>query len=107
MACPPRPPRLSIELVPEVDQRSRAEWVTTSVFSGRSRRPAHPHHRRSECCPLSDPGDHFGRGDHFEKLHPICTHMQGQAIQRLLTALTCEYSPIRQHRAPSTAAQKR
>ena len=34
---------------------------------------------------LSGVGEHFGRGDHFANLHPICSHLQGQAMQRLLT----------------------
>lgn len=81
--------------------------MTTSVFSGRSRRTACPHHRRSEPSALPGVGEHFGRGDHFANLHPICSHLQGQVIQQLLTAVTCAHSPTRGHRVLSTAAQNR
>jgi hypothetical protein len=81
--------------------------LTTSVFSGRSRRTARPHHRRSKPSALSRVGEHFGRADHFANLRPICSHLQGQAIQQLLTAVTCAYSPTRGHRVLSTAAQNR
>ncbi len=72
--------------------------LTTSEFSGRSRRTACPHHRRSEPSALPGVGEHFGRGDHFANLHPICSHLQGQVIQELLTAATCAHSPARGHR---------
>lgn len=52
-------------------------------------------------------GEHFGRGDHFANLHPICSQVQGPANQGLLTALTCAHSPARQHRELSTAVQNR
>ena len=72
------------------------------MFSGRSRRTACPHHRRSEPSALPGVGEHFGRGDHFANLHPICFHLQGQVIQQLLTAVTCAHSPTRGHRVLST-----
>ncbi len=81
--------------------------LTTSEFSGRSRRTACPHHRRSEPSALPGVGEHFGRGDHFANLHPICSHLQGQVIQQLLTAVTCAHSPARGHRVLSTGAQNR
>ncbi|MEW2144092.1 hypothetical protein AB0869_14895 [Micromonospora vinacea] len=56
---------------------------------------------------LSGIGEHFGRGDLFANLHPICSQLQGQANQRLLTVLTCAHSTARRHRALSTAAQNR
>lgn len=43
----------------------------------------------------------------FANLRPICSQLQDQANQRLLTALICAHSPVRRHRAPSTAAQNR
>lgn len=46
---------------------------------------------------LSDVAEHFGRGDHFASLRPICSQMQGPAIQQVLTAVTCAYSPARRH----------
>ncbi|SCF33550.1 hypothetical protein GA0074696_4557 [Micromonospora purpureochromogenes] len=85
------------------DQRS----VTSSVFSARSRRTARPHHRRPKPSFLAGVGEHFGRGDHFANLHPICSQKQGQAIQGLLTAVTCAYSPARRHGSLSIAAQNR
>ncbi|MET7673132.1 hypothetical protein [Micromonospora luteifusca] len=30
---------------------------------------------------LSDIGEHFGRGDLFANLHPICSQLQGRANQ--------------------------
>jgi hypothetical protein len=44
---------------------------------------------------LSGVGEHFGRGDHCANLHPICSQGQGQAVQPLLAAATCAYSPAR------------
>lgn len=94
---------------PQLDSRHQRggeqRTLTTSVFSGRSRRPARPHHRRSTHCRVPDRSEHFGRGDHFANLHPIYSHMQGQAIQRLLTALSWGYFTTRRHRALSTAVQ--
>ncbi len=81
--------------------------LTSSVFSGRSRRTARLHHRRSKPSAVSRVGEHFVRGDHFANLHPICSPLQGQAIQQLLTAMTCAYSPARGHRVLSTAAHNR
>lgn len=60
--------------------------LTTSVFSGRSRRTALLHRRRSWPSTLRSVGEHFGRGDHFAHLHPICTHLQGVKIPEALTA---------------------
>lgn len=81
--------------------------LTSSVFSGRSHRTTHPHHRWSEASAWHGTGEHFGCGDHFAGLRPICSHLQGQAIQRFLTAATCAHSPARQHRAMSNISQKR
>lgn len=81
--------------------------LTTSEVSGRSHRTTHPHHRWSEASAWHGTGEHFGCGDHFAGLRPICSHLQGQAIQRLLTAATCAHSPARQHRAMSNISQKR
>ncbi len=51
--------------------------------------------------------EHFGHGDHFVTLHPICTHLQGRNTHKVLTALSCEYSPTRRHRVPLTAVHYR
>ncbi|MFD6679991.1 recombinase family protein [Micromonospora parva] len=66
--------------------------LTTSTSTGRSRGTARPHQHRSKPSPLSGIGEHFGRGDLFADLHPTCSQLQGQAYQRLLTALTCAHS---------------
>lgn len=81
--------------------------LTTSVFSGRSRRTTRRRQRRSERSALLGLGEHFGRGDHFANLRPICSHLQGQDTQRLLTGMTCAYSPATEDRERSTAAQNR
>lgn len=85
--------------------RREQRTLTASVFSGRSRHTARPHHRRSKPSSLSSVGEHFERSDHFANLRPICSHLQGRAIQRLLTAVTCAYSPARRHRLPPTATR--
>lgn len=79
--------------------------LTTSVFSGRSRRIARSHHRRSKRFARRRPCEHFGLVDLFASERPICSHLQGQPVQQLLTAATCAYTPARQHREPSTATQ--
>ncbi|MDG4780053.1 hypothetical protein O7614_10415 [Micromonospora sp. WMMD961] len=47
--------------------------LTNSTSTGRSRRTAQLHHGRSESSSLSGVGEHFGRGDLFANLPPICT----------------------------------
>lgn len=79
--------------------------LTTSTSTGRSRHTARPNHHRPKRSPLSGVGEHFGRGDHFANLHPICSQLQGRTNRRLLTALTCAHSPTRRHRALPTAGQ--
>lgn len=110
---------------PHVDA-ARSRW-TASVGSGREAAPVRwgatnadhfgllwevrpdrsPTSPQVKASAMSRVGEHFGRGDRFANLHPICSHLQGRAIKQLLTALTCTYSPASEHRGRSTAAQNR
>lgn len=96
---------------PEDDSRHQPggeqRTLTTSAFSGRSHPLARQHRRRSRRPSPPNVSEHFGHGDHFAKLHPICTHLQGMNTRKVLTSLTCRYSPTRRHRVPLTAVQCR